>query len=74
MKNPCTKDCPNRTITCHGVCKRYQAWKEEQEKVKQWLLDHAPVTSQAGLKKHNEKLKHGKSRKWNLKNQYRGDS
>ena len=73
MKNPC-KGCTDRTVTCHGVCKRYQDWKAELEKTKQWLRDQAPVTSQAGLKKHNENLKHGKSRKWNLKNQYRGDS
>lgn len=32
MKNqtPC-KDCFDRTITCHTVCRRYQAWKKELE-------------------------------------------
>lgn len=28
--SPC-KNCFDRTITCHGVCRRYQAWKAERE-------------------------------------------
>ena len=27
---PC-KDCRNRTVTCHGVCKKYQAFRTETE-------------------------------------------
>ena len=74
MKTPCN-GCTDRTITCHGVCRRYQEWKEEQEKVKQWLKDQEPITSEHGRKEQNKQLKHGKSRKWNLKNQYnRGES
>lgn len=23
MINPCKKDCPNRTIRCHGECEKY---------------------------------------------------
>ena len=69
MKCPC-KDCFNRTITCHGVCRRYQDWKKEHDDVNKWLRDQQPITSEAGLKGRNERLKRGKSRKWNLKNQY----
>ena len=29
---PC-KDCYNRTITCHGVCEGYQAWKAERDEM-----------------------------------------
>lgn len=74
-KNPC-KGCTDRTVTCHGVCRRYQEWQDENEKVKQWLRDQAPITSENGLKAQNKRLRHGgKSRKWNLKNQYnRGES
>ena len=71
---PC-KGCADRTVTCHGVCRRYQEWKEENNKKNAWLRDQQSVTSEYGLKKHNERLKRGKSRKWNLKNQYnRGES
>ena len=74
MKCPC-KGCTERTVTCHGVCRRYQEWKMERDNVNQWLRDQMPVTSEHGLKEHNERLRRGKSRKWNLKNQYnRGES
>ena len=32
MKCPC-RDCPNRTLTCHGFCKEYKAWKDWREEV-----------------------------------------
>ena len=74
MKCPC-KGCTDRTIVCHSLCRRYTEWKEERENVNKWLRDSMPPTSEAGLKGRNERLKRGKSRKWNLKNQYnRGES
>lgn len=27
-KNPCTKDCPNRKLRCHGSCKLYKEFDE----------------------------------------------
>ena len=30
---PC-KDCPNRTIDCHGKCDGYQEWSKENEKAR----------------------------------------
>ena len=33
MKCPC-KDCLDRTMTCHGVCDRYKAWKKWYEEMK----------------------------------------
>ena len=74
MKCPC-KGCTDRTITCHGVCRLYQEWKEQAEKEAEWLRDQLPVTSEHILKQHFRKLKTAKSRKWNLKNRYgRGES
>ena len=32
---PC-KGCQDRTITCHGVCRRYEEWKKEEERRKTW--------------------------------------
>ena len=74
MKCPC-KGCADRTVTCHGVCRRYQEWKKELDETNKWLREQLPATSDAGLKGQRERLKRGKSRKWNLKNQYnRGES
>lgn len=36
---PC-KGCEDRTITCHGVCKRYQEWKAWiEERNRKMVLD-----------------------------------
>lgn len=74
MKCPC-KGCDNAGCGAyHMECEAYIAWKAELDETKQWLREKMPVTSEAGLKGRNERLKHGKSRKWNLKNQYREGS
>lgn len=26
-KNPCTSDCPKRTVGCHSTCQTYIDWK-----------------------------------------------
>ena len=59
----------------HEECEPYQAWKVERQDVNKWLRDQIPQVSETAVKGRNEKLKHAKSRKWNLKNQYgRGES
>lgn len=75
MKCPC-KGCEDRTITCHGVCKRYQEWKKNLDETNKWLRGHKPLQSDAREKQQNERLRAGgHSRKWNLKQQYgRGES
>lgn len=57
----------------HAECEAYRAWKEENRKKKAWLDGMKPVTSEQGVKARNERLRRGKSRKWNLKNQYLKD-
>lgn len=32
MKCPC-KGCNDRTVTCHGACKKYSEWKEWHDEV-----------------------------------------
>ena len=75
MKCPC-KGCERAGCGAyHEECKEYKAWKAELDNTNKWLRDQLPATSEAGLKGQRERLKHGKSRKWNIKNQYnRGES
>lgn len=35
MKNPCTKDCPKRSPTCHSECEEYLAFFEERQRINQ---------------------------------------
>lgn len=38
MKNPCSKNCEDRTAICHGTCEKYAAfakWREEERARKQ---------------------------------------
>ena len=44
-KCPC-KDCDHRTLTCHGFCKGYQAWKEELRQTKKWLRGYDRVITE----------------------------
>lgn len=34
MINPCAKDCPERSPTCHGSCKRYADFAAYREQVR----------------------------------------
>ena len=64
-KCPC-KDCENRTITCHGVCKKYQDWKREDAKRKEWLREQQFVPSVRLKKNEAENIKL-RSRGWRKK-------
>lgn len=52
IKGPC-KDCENRTITCHVVCRRYQDWKKEHEAAMEDLRrrKERPISTES-LRKH----------------------
>lgn len=44
MKQPCERDCPNRSVTCHSECEKYKAFTEEikskrDEKQKKTCMD-----------------------------------
>lgn len=62
MKCPC-QGCKHRTITCHGVCKKYQDWKKEDEKQKAWLREQQYVPS-VRLKKSEAQNIKMRSRGW----------
>lgn len=34
VKTTCQKDCPDRSITCHGTCEKYLATVEENKKLR----------------------------------------
>ena len=73
MKNPC-HECTDRTITCHGVCRRYEEWKKENEKKKKWLNEQKHEPSDGCLKGQRQRIKDGRSRrKWNVKTRNGGD-
>ena len=29
--HPCKKDCPNRSVGCHGICGEYNAFRDKLE-------------------------------------------
>ena len=61
-KCPC-HGCDRRTVTCHGVCREYQEWKTEREKVNQWLNDQKPIASERLKRSEAEKIRK-KARGW----------
>lgn len=67
MKCPC-RGCTDRTVTCHGVCKRYQEWKKYNDDRKAWLKAQMPMTSEGVKKREIENLrrkaKYGNRSRW----------
>ena len=62
MENPCRKDCPERTATCHCTCmkyKQFRAYKDEQIARKNQLIQDRPLSHDLEMK-YRKKLKNGK--------------
>ena len=72
MKCPC-KGCTERRLTCHGFCERYQTWKKELDETNEWLRNQKSPRADAVAKGWYQKIKTGKSQKWNLKTRHGGD-
>lgn len=52
MKCPC-KGCDKRTLTCHGVCLEYEAWKIERAAINDYNREQNAVhLSDSSLRKH----------------------
>ena len=62
MKCPC-RGCEDRTMTCHGVCQRYQDWKQNHEDERRWNREQLPIISEAMIKKHHNNVRR-KARGW----------
>ena len=60
--SPCAT-CDHRTITCHGVCKEYEAWKIENDNEKDWLKAQRPAPPEGARKAMTEKIK-ARARGW----------
>lgn len=64
-KCPC-RGCPDRTITCHGVCRKYQEWKAEHEKALEEMRKQRSATSEGWTRAHHERVRR-KARGWDRK-------
>lgn len=60
--NPCKRDCPKRSATCHAVCKEYIEYAEakEEERVERWKqkqIDNYAIESvvEANIKRATRK-------------------
>ena len=63
MTDPC-KFCPKKGCgSYHDVCQKYQEWKAEREKARQWLRNQAPVVSERQKRYVNHRLRQ-KARGW----------
>ncbi len=65
VKNPCVKECPDRSPTCHGECEKYMAyaaWREElrNERAKISSLLAAGPGLEDALKRKHKREKQGR--------------
>ena len=65
MDNPCVKDCPRRSATCHSSCPEYAKFdqynqmRREESRMKTILFDRSPFTKGEIQEKHYGKVKEG---------------
>lgn len=62
MKNPCIKECPNRSITCHNDCRDYWDWIENERRKKEQIRKQKQKDSQLScyrIDKYNRLRKKG---------------
>ena len=55
MSCPC-KGCQDRTITCHGVCQKYQSWRQNRGDVNNWLIKQRPLASESAMRSTKKKI------------------
>lgn len=62
---PCTKDCPERSVTCHGTCKRYLDARAANEKERQEIRKKAKYQDDYDNYKNNiiENIRESKRRR-----------
>ena len=49
MKCPC-QECNDRTISCHGDCKKYEEWKIYNDGRKKWLREKAQYINEGAVR------------------------
>ena len=62
MDIPCVKDCPDRSMDCHGKCEKYQAyaqWRAE-ERLKRAEKSRSAIRSSSKERAVWEMIKNGK--------------
>lgn len=63
MKNPCVRDCPRRSATCHSSCPEYAKFdqynqmRREERRLKTILLNHSPSQEARFRKNTMERLR-----------------
>ncbi len=67
QKQPCAKDCPDRTATCHAECKKYLEWLEIH---KQERAEHDKLQNQKNI--YNDYARQRNKRLHRIR-RYKGD-
>lgn len=61
-QSPC-KDCPDRQLGCHSVCKRYDAYKAQKAKEAKLHLESSELAAYEVDRQNRIRRDHG----WNMK-------
>lgn len=57
VKQPCPRDCPERSAECHGQCERYKAYQAEKMKQYEQNAQNAVIYADSKWKLDNCKNK-----------------
>jgi hypothetical protein len=57
------KGCDRRTLTCHGVCRKYEEWKIERAAIKDWIREKNMLeVSDTVIRKYWKNIKYRRRR------------
>lgn len=67
MKQPCAKDCPDRTATCHGTCPKWAEWEAYKEKlyderIQKRIINQATEGKERSIRANRKKIMHAHGR------------
>lgn len=73
IPNPCTRECQERSATCHGSCERYEAFAKNREEYREFIheakkrdREFNSYMREQSNKIHKDELKYAKRgrKKW----------
>ena len=60
--NPCVRECPDRSPTCHGTCEKYTEWRKQHNRELEERHYLQSLQRTRGKEKRFERYKRRKSR------------
>lgn len=63
MKQPCAKDCPGRSATCHGTCAKWAEWEnyktaDYDRRIQTRIINQSTEGKERAIRANRKKIMH----------------